>query len=74
MKTHICEIERGDTVRIAELRRRAGYTQKELADKLNVDQSAVSLWESGKTKPLRKLHQTIAQVLGCTVDELLKEE
>lgn len=60
--------------KIAELRKRAGYTQKELARLLNVDQSAVSQWESGKTRPLRKMHDTIARVLGCTVDELRQDD
>ena len=59
--------------KIAELRKKTGYTQKDLARLLNVDQSAISQWESGKTRPLRKMHGTIAQVLGCTVDELLQE-
>ena len=59
---------------IAELRKRAGYTQKDLAKLVDVDQSAVSKWESGETKPLKKLHEKLAQVLGCTVEELRAEE
>ena len=57
-------------MRIAELRRKAGYTQSDFAKLLNVDQSAVSRWESGETRPLKKMHETIARVLGCTVEEL----
>lgn len=60
-------------MKIAELRKRAGYTQKDLAKILNVDQSAVSQWESGKTKPLRKVRDALATALGCTVDELMQE-
>lgn len=52
----------------------AGLTQAQLAKKLNVDQTAVSRWESGETKPLKKYHKKLAKTLGCTVDELLKEE
>ena len=59
---------------IAELRKRAGYTQKDLAKLVDVDQSAVSKWESGETKPLKKLHEKLAQVLGCTVEELRAED
>lgn len=59
---------------IKELRLKAGMTQEQLAKKMNVDQTAVSRWESGNTKPLRKTHKKLARVLGCTVDELLKEE
>lgn len=59
---------------IAKLRKAAGFTQEVLAKKMNVDQSTVSLWESGKSKPQRKLHKKLAKLLGCTVDELLKED
>lgn len=59
---------------IKERRMAVGLTQVQLAKKMNVDQSAVSYWESGKTKPARKYHKKLAKTLGCTVDELLKEE
>lgn len=61
-------------MKIAEMRKSSGFTQETLAKKMNVDQSTVSLWESGKSKPQRKLHKKLAKLLGCTVDELLKEE
>ena len=61
-------------MKIAEMRKSAGFTQETLAKKLNVDQSTVSLWESGKSKLQRKLHKKREKLLGCTVDELLKEE
>ena len=61
-------------MKIAEMRKSAGFTQETLAKKMNVDQSTVSLWESGKSKPQRKLHKKLAKLLCCTVDELLKEE
>lgn len=53
------------------LREKSGLTQKELADELGVDQSAVCLWETGKTQPRAKLLPKIAKILGCTVDELV---
>lgn len=59
---------------IRNLRLAAGLTQKQLAKKMNVDQSAVSLWESGKSNPQKKIHKKLAKVLGCTVDELLSNE
>ena len=37
--------------RIGELRKRAGYTQKELAEKLNVTVQMVSKWETGAAAP-----------------------
>lgn len=61
-------------MKIKELRLRAGLTQAQLAKKMNVDQSCVSLWESGKTSPAKKLLRKLAKVLGVPLDELLKEE
>ena len=61
-------------LKIRELRVNAGLTQAQLAKKMNVDQSCVSLWESEKTNPAKKLHKKLAKVLGCTVDELLRED
>jgi transcriptional regulator with XRE-family HTH domain len=49
-------------------------TQKELALAMDVDQAAVSRWETGETKPLRKTHQRLADILGCTVDDLLADD
>lgn len=55
-------------------RERKGITQRDLAVELAIDQSTVSLWESGKTHPRAKLLPKLAQLLGCTVDELLENE
>lgn len=54
-------------------REAAGLRQSDLAKKLDVDQTAVSNWELGKAKPLRKYHKKLAKLLRCTVDELLSE-
>lgn len=55
-------------------REKRGMTQQEIAVALDVDQSTVSLWECGKTNPRAKLLPKLAQILGCTVDELLLED
>lgn len=59
-------------VTIKELRVRSGLTQMEAGKKLRLNQSAISLWESGKTKPMRKLHKRLCKVYGCTAEELLE--
>lgn len=61
-------------MKIREYREKAGMTQAQLAKKMNVDQSAVSLWESEKTSPLKKYRKELAKVLGVELDELLKED
>jgi transcriptional regulator with XRE-family HTH domain len=64
----------GENVSLKELRLAAGLTQKVIAKELNVDQAAVSHWENGVNPPTRKYREPLAKLLGCTVDELLKEE
>lgn len=56
---------------IRKYRKLRGMTQKDLAKAMDVDQAAVSRWETGETKPLRKTHQRLAGILGCTVEELM---
>ena len=55
-------------------REKRGMTQQDIAVALDIDQSTVSLWESGKTSPRAKLLPKLAQILGCTVDELLADD
>lgn len=57
---------------IKEKREQQNLTQAELAKALNIDQSTVCLWETGKTSPRAKLLPKIADLLRCSVDELLK--
>ena len=56
-----------------ELRERRGLTQAQIADRLNVDKSAVSKWESGDSTPLRKYRPALCELLGCTEAELLAD-
>lgn len=56
---------------IIQLRKEKGYTQKELADKLNVSDKAVSRWETGKNYPDIETLQHLAVELNVSVNELL---
>lgn len=58
---------------ISAARERAGITQGELAKRMEVTQGAVSQWESGQTRPRSGTLSKLADILGCTVDELLRE-
>ena len=55
---------------IRALRTRANLTQRELAELLAVDQSAISQWETGRTLPEREKLPKLAQVLGVSIQEL----
>ena len=59
---------------VAEMRKRKGWTQKELADRLFVSDKAVSKWERGLSIPNAALLMPLAEVLEVTVTELLRGE
>lgn len=56
---------------IAELRKKKGLTQKQLAAVLGVTDKAVSRWENGYGLPDVSLLPKIAAAFDVTVDELL---
>lgn len=53
------------------LRKRKGFTQEELAIKVNVVRQTVSKWEKGLSVPDAEVLQKIAEVLDVGVNELL---
>lgn len=55
---------------LKKLREYKGLSQAALAQLLGVDQSAVSLWEKGKTMPRVSVAIRLAKILGCTLDEV----
>lgn len=59
---------------IAELRKKQGFTQQQLADKLNLSNKTISKWESGAGSPDIANLLDLAEVLGVSVDELLRGE
>lgn len=56
---------------IRALRKSAGYTQKELAEKLDCSDSYISAYECGEKTVTRKHLEAIANHFGVTVDSLL---
>lgn len=59
---------------VSALRREAGMTQADLAEKLNYTDKAVSKWERGESCPDITVLKTIAELFGVTVDYLITEE
>lgn len=59
---------------IAYRRKQLGLSQADVAKELNVDQSAVHLWETGKAKPATKRLIPLASLLKCTVEDLLSSD
>ena len=59
--------------KIADLRKKKGLTQAQLADMLNISNKTISRWETGEGYPEVTLLSRLAKALGVTVDELLAE-
>ena len=61
--------------RLKELRLKHGYkNQKELADFLYVNQTAVSQWERGATIPSSQMLLKLSELYGVSIDYLLGRE
>ena len=58
---------------IAQKRKACGFTQRQLADILNISDKTVSKWERGMSKPRIEKLPAIAKLYGCTVEDLLKD-
>ena len=56
---------------IQHLRKAAGLTQKELAEKLNISFQAVSKWENGDSLPDTGVLLELCDILNTTADKLL---
>lgn len=60
--------------KIIKERKKMGWSQEELAEKVNVSRQAVSKWEAGQSTPdLDKILQ-ISRLFGVTTDYLLKDD
>ena len=56
------------------LRKKKGWTQLELAEKLNYSDKAVSKWERGESLPDVVILKQISDLFEVTVDYMLREE
>jgi transcriptional regulator with XRE-family HTH domain len=57
--------------KITELRKKEGWSQEELADKLGVSRQSVSKWESAQSVPDMNRVIALAQLFGVSTDYLL---
>lgn len=60
--------------RILKYRKKAGISQEELADKLNVTRQSISLWETDQTLPSLDNLIALADIFGISMDELCGRE
>lgn len=59
---------------ISECRKKKGLTQKELAEKINVTDKAISKWETGRGIPDSSIMIDLCKELNITANELLSGE
>ncbi len=55
---------------IALLREKTGFTQLELAEKINVSDKVISKWECGETKPSIDIIPALADAFNISIDDL----
>ena len=60
--------------KLVSLRKRAGLTQLDLAEKLNVSRQAISRWEVGIAVPSTDNLKVLGELYGVPVDFLLNDE
>ena len=55
------------------MRRRAGFTVAQLAERLSVTRATIYFWEQGRYLPNAGLLPELAEILGCTIDDLFTD-
>ncbi|MDE6092098.1 MAG: helix-turn-helix domain-containing protein, partial [Ruminococcus sp.] len=60
--------------KIIELRKKAGMSQDELAEQMDVSRQSVSKWESAQSIPDLNKILKLSQIFGVSTDYLLKDD
>lgn len=60
--------------KLLELRKKRGFSQEDLAEKLNVSRQAISRWEMGSAMPDSSNLLKISDLFGVSIDSLLHED
>ncbi len=55
------------------MRRRAGFTVAQLAERLSVTRATIYFWEQGRYLPNAGLLPELAEILGCSIDDLFTD-
>ncbi len=60
--------------KLIDLRKRSGWSQEDLAEKLGVSRQSISKWESAQSVPDMNRILKLSEVFGVSTDYLLKDE
>ncbi len=61
----------GLMINLKELRTEKGFTQRELANKLNLSANVVCEWEKGRCEPSIDTLKKLASIFDCSIDFLV---
>ena len=56
---------------LKETRKLCGYTQKQVANRLNVVESCYANWEQGRTEPNIEMLRKLGEILKVNIDDLI---
>jgi len=59
---------------IKKARESMGMTQEALAEQVGVARSTVAMWESGDSLPRAQMLPKLAEILKCSINDLLKPD
>lgn len=60
--------------KLYELRKQKGFSQEELANRLNVSRQTISKWEVGESTPDMEKLVAISDLFGVSLDELVMDK
>ena len=60
--------------KLKKAREQIGYSQQDVADKLNISRQSISRWENGWTYPDIENLIVLSNLYNVSLDELLKED
>ena len=60
--------------KILELRKKKGFSQEQLGEKINVTRQTISNWELEETTPNPEQLKLLSKVLNISIDELLDND
>ena len=56
---------------LKETRKASGFTQKQVATKLNVVESCYANWEQGRTEPNIEMLRKLSEIFKINIDDLI---
>jgi len=66
----MCKMMKTGLIGLAPRRKRAGFTQQTFAEALGIERTRLAMWEIGQAWPSAAWLPAMADLLGCSIDDL----